>query len=75
MRSDRKLSKKLQMESKLTLDGAVTQVRQSEAVKKQQGKKYQTAGEHCHWSSKGHKHPHHRGSVPRQGKTTRSGNP
>ena len=34
---DRRLSEKLQMESELTLDKAVAQVRQSELVKKQQG--------------------------------------
>ena len=34
---DKKLSEKLQLDSKLTLEKAVTQARQSEAVKKQQG--------------------------------------
>ena len=33
---DKKLSEKLQLDSKLTLEKAVTQARQSEAVKKQQ---------------------------------------
>ena len=33
---DKKLSKKLQLDSKLTLEKAVTQARQSETVKKQQ---------------------------------------
>ena len=33
---DKKLSEKLQLDSKLTLEKAVTQARQSETVKKQQ---------------------------------------
>ena len=75
---DRNLSEKLQMEAYLTLDAAVTKVRQSEAVKKQQSTvrdKVSVEAVRAN-GNPNHKCLNHRGSVlkpPRQIKTSRSG--
>lgn len=73
---DRNLSEKLQMEPDLSLDAAVTKVRQSKAVKKQQSTVRDEAvvGAVRAQGNSNHKRSNHRGGgprPPRQFKTSR----